>query len=267
MERIPQTSLRRVGVDHSSSRNTSEIDLVQLLEVTAHDLRNPISGILAAGQYLLEDAAPVLDEHHIALLQSIDSSGRAMLALIEDALELCSIESGNLRLDIKTTDIQPVLHRAVLLSQVPANAKKIHLDVHSAQPASLPPIEIDSARILRAVDSVLSSSIRLARPGSRIEIGAGARGGNLTIWARTDGFGISTMGLRSLFNHFRKGSRSNRPGVEGGIALSLAKVGRIVEAHGGSVRVEGRAGQDSTIKLSLPLPSRAIAHRGAAGAP
>jgi signal transduction histidine kinase len=239
-------------------RQNGSFDPIQLLEVTAHDLRNPISGILAAGQYLLEDAREILDEHHLALLQSIDSSSRSMLRLIEDALELCGIESGTERLKLETTDLQPVMNRAVLLSSAVADLKKIRVEVETR--ASIPPICIDPVRILHALDSLLVTSIRLARPGSRIVLGAASRGDRLTVSIRTDGLGISPNALRALFNPFRKG-RTSRLGVEGGIALSLAKVGRIVEAHGGVVRVEGRVGNELSIKLALPFTQGSSVHK------
>jgi signal transduction histidine kinase len=265
MERFLQTRPPRSTAPNSDSQNNGVFDPIQLLEVTAHDLRNPISGILAAGQYLLEDANSVLDDHHLALLQSIDSSSRSMLRLIEDALELCGIESGHLRLEIETTDLQPVMNRALLLSNMVADLKQIRMEVEHRGSASLPPICVDPVRILHALDSLLLTSIKLARPGSRISIGAGSRGNRLTVWVRSEGFGISPVALRSLFNPFRRG-RNNRPGVEGGIALSLAKVGRIIEAHGGAVRVEGREGSELSIKLALPLTTRTGVHKGAAGA-
>uniref|UniRef100_Q01YP4 histidine kinase n=1 Tax=Solibacter usitatus (strain Ellin6076) TaxID=234267 RepID=Q01YP4_SOLUE len=265
MEHFLQTRPPRSAPANSDSRNNGVFDPIQLLEVTAHDLRNPISGILAAGQYLLEDANSVLDEHHLALLQSIDASSRSMLRLIEDALELCGIESGHLRLAIETTDLQPVMNRALLLSNMVADLKQIRLEVEHRRSAPLPAICVDPVRILHALDSLLLTSIKLARRGSKISIGAGSRGDRLTVWVRTEGFGISPVALRSLFNPFRKG-RNNRPGVEGGIALSLAKVGRIIEAHGGAVRVEGREGAELLIKLALPLTTRSAARKGAAGA-
>src|SRR5262245_58409082 len=71
---------------------TVSIDRARLLGIAAHDLRNPISGILTASQYLLDDAASSLEAEHVALLQSIESSSRFMLRLIEDMLEISTIE-------------------------------------------------------------------------------------------------------------------------------------------------------------------------------
>ncbi len=240
---------------------------MQLLEVAAHDLRNPISGILAAGQYLADDAGSVLDEHHLALLESIDCSGRSMLRLIDDVIELSHIESGTLRLDIQATDIQPLLHRAILSSQPAADRKKIKVDVLTGTNRSVPALDIDAARVFRAIDSLVTNTIKLTRAGSRIEITSGVRAGKAIISLRTDGSNLAARDVRALFNPFKK-SRVTRPGVESGTALGLAKVKRIIEVHGGAMRVQGGKGTEWTIQMTLPLVQpalerRAIAHKAA----
>ena len=270
-EKLRQTAVWQLGVEPAGTHDEDGFDPIQLLEVAAHDLRNPISGILAAGQYLLDDAGYLLDEQHLALLQSIEASSRSMLRLIDDVIELSQIESGKLRLDIQTTDIQPLMNRALLQNQAAAERKKVQLDVEADGGALLPPIDIDPVRIFHAIDSLVSHTIKLARAGSKIEIGIGARAGKATISLGTDGCGMSAAALRSLFNPFRKG-RSTMPGVQGGTALAFAKVKRIIEAHGGVMGVQTGNGKEWTIKVTLPLPQRgtlkrAIAHRGAAGAP
>ena len=270
-EKLRQTAVWQFGVEPAGTHDEDGFDPIQLLEVAAHDLRNPISGILAAGQYLLDDAGYLLDEQHLALLQSIEASSRSMLRLIDDVIELSQIESGKLRLDIQCTDIQPLMNRALLQNQAAADRKKVQLDVEANGGALLPPIDIDPVRIFHAIDSLVSHTIKLARAGSKIEIGIGARAGKATISLGTDGCGMSAAALRSLFNPFRKG-RSTMPGVQGGTALAFAKVKRIIEAHGGVMGVQTGNGKEWTIKVTLPLPQRgtlkrAIAHKGAAGAP
>jgi signal transduction histidine kinase len=237
-------------------------DPIQLLEMAAHDLRNPISGILAAGQYLLEDAGALLEEQHVAMLQSIDASSRSMLRLIDDLIELAGIESGELRLDMKAAEIQPLMNQAVSASQAVADRKRVRLVMDSDGKAPLPALSIDPVKIFHAIDSLLASTVKFSRPGSRIEIGVGSRAGKATIWLRTDGSGISAGALRSLFNPFRK-NRTIRPGVEGGTALSLARAKRIIEAHGGVAHVHSGEAKELTIKLTLPLRISAIAHKNA----
>jgi signal transduction histidine kinase len=270
-EKLRQTAVWQFGVEPADTHDEDGFDPIQLLEVAAHDLRNPISGILAAGQYLLDDAAHLLDDQHLALLQSIEASSRSMLRLIDDVIELSHIESGKLRLDIQTTDIQPLMNRALLQNQAAADRKKVQLKVEAVGGALLPPIDIDPVKIFHAIDSLVGHTIKLARAGSKIEVGIGARAGKATISLGTDGGGMSAAALRSLLNPFRKG-RSPMPGVQGGTALAFAKVKRIIEAHGGVVGVQAGNGKEWAIKVTLPLPQhgtlkRAIAHRGAAGAP
>jgi signal transduction histidine kinase len=121
---------------------------------------------------------------------------------------------------------------------------------------------MDPVKIFHAMDSLLASTVKFSRPGSRIEIGVGSRAGKATIWLRTDGSGISAGTLRSLFNPFRK-NRTIRSGVESGTALSLAKAKRIVEAHGGATHVHSGEARELTIQLTLPLQKRATAHKKA----
>jgi signal transduction histidine kinase len=241
-------------------RKRAGFNPIQLLEIAAHDLRNPISGILAAGQYLMEDAGAQLEEQHLAMLQSIDASSRSMLRLIDDLIELAVIESGGLRLEMKAAEIQPLMNQAVSASQADADRKRVRLVMDSDGKALLPPLSMDPVKIFHAMDSLLASTVKFSRPGSRIEIGVGSRAGKATIWLRTDGSGISAGTLRSLFNPFRK-NRTIRSGVESGTALSLAKAKRIVEAHGGATHVHSGEARELTIQLTLPLQKRAIADK------
>jgi signal transduction histidine kinase len=267
MDKLHPNHSWQSNAEPADSHEKGGFDPMQLLEVAAHDLRNPISGILAAGQYLVDDAGSVLDEHHLALLESIDSSGRSMLRLIDDVIELSHIESGSLRLDIQATDIQPLLHRAVLSSQPAAERKKVGLDVLTCTNGPLPALDIDPARIFRALDSLVTNTIKLTKAGGRIKVAIGSRAGKATISLTTEGSSIAARDLRALFNPFKK-SRVTRPGVESGIALALAKVKRIIEVHGGAMRVQGGKGMDWTVQLTLPLAQpalekRAIAHKAA----
>jgi signal transduction histidine kinase len=267
MDKLHQNLSWQNSGESAGAHEKGGFDPMQLLEVAAHDLRNPISGILAAGQYLVDDAGSVLDEHHLALLESIDSSGRSMLRLIDDVIELSHIEAGKLRLDIQTTDVQPLLNRALMLSQPAADRKKVKLDVLTDTNGPIPALDIDPARIFRAIDSVVANTIKLSRTGSRIEVATGARAGKATISLRTDASSIAARDLRALFNPFKKG-RVNRPGVESGTALALAKVKRIIEVHGGAIRVQGGKEMEWTLQLTLPLTQptierRAVAHKAA----
>src|SRR5260370_35988891 len=139
-ERSGRTRPRQFAVLPAGIRKRAGFNPIQLLEIAAHDLRNPISGILAAGQYLLEDAGALLDEQHLTMLQLIDSASRSMLRLIGDVIELANIESGELRLDIKTAELQPLMNQAVSMSQAAAGRKMVGLGLDPEGTAPVPPL-------------------------------------------------------------------------------------------------------------------------------
>jgi signal transduction histidine kinase len=260
-----QNHTSHILIDLPCEQPKDALDPIQLLEIAAHDLRNPISGILAASQYLLEDARSVLDESQLAMLGSIDSSSRSMLRLIDDLTELSAIESGKLRLDVKTTDLCPLLAHALSSSRAVADRKKVQLDLEADCKPSLPLLDIDPEKVFRALERLLTSTVMLTGQGGKILVGMHSRAGRATISLRVEGCAASAAAVRTLFSPFRK-RRMSRSGVEGGTALALAKVTRIVEAHGGVIRVERSAEKELTIKLSFPLPKRTAEPRHAAGA-
>jgi signal transduction histidine kinase len=188
-----------------------------------------------------------------------------MLRLIEDILELCNIQSGTLQLNITTTNLQPLINRAMLLSQPVAERKKVRIELEGGGKLSLPPVQIDPVRMVHALESLITSLVKLARPGSTIEVAAGVRLGRATIGLRSEGFAVSAPVLRLLFNPFR--SRAGRQGVEGGTALALATAKQIIAAHGGVLRIEAGAGSSLSVKLGLPLPAREAIRKRVAGAP
>jgi signal transduction histidine kinase len=267
VDKLHQNLSWQNSAEIANAHEKGGFDPMRLLEVAAHDLRNPISGILAAGQFLADDAGSVLDEHHLTLLESIDSSGRAMLRLIDDVIELSHIESGRLRLDIQPTDIRPLLQRALLSNQPAADRKKIKLDLLTAANGPLRALEIDPARIFRAIDGLFANAIKLTRTGGRLEIFTSSRANKAMISLRTDGSSIKASDLRALFNPFKK-NRLAKTGVESGTALALARIKRIIEVHGGTIRVQAGEATAWTLQLTLPqsqpaIERRAIAHKAA----
>lgn len=265
IEKPLQNHRLHILVEPACGQSKDGLDPIQLLGVAAHDLRNPISGILAASQYLLEDARSVLDENQLAMLASIDSSGRSMLRLVDDLMELSEIESGKLRLDVKATALQPLLTHVLSSNRALADRNKVRLDLDVDQNVHLPPLDIDPEKVFRALECLLKSTIMLTRPGGRIVVGVESRTGRTTISLRIEGSSVSAGAARSLFNPFRK-HRMSRPGVECSAALALAKVKRIVEAHCGAIRVERTAAKELMIKVVFPLPKDTAVHRRAVGA-
>jgi signal transduction histidine kinase len=237
-------------------KQTLESPEVSFLMAVAHDLRNPIAGALAASQYLLEDAARSLDEEQSDLLRSIESSSQIALQLIDDMLEISTIQSGNLRLNLQPADILALIDQNLRLNRLLGERKGTRLDVITNGP--VPAIRADLLRMNRVFGDLLRNAIELSPPAGRIEIRVGTEGGRAMISVRDEGPGFSAEELEATFDPFHR-PRTYRRSAELGLRLAIVK--RTVEAHGGQVRVESKVGHGSTFTILLPISIRPAAPR------
>lgn len=241
----PEESKERHGVERASGSKH-----LRLLEIAAHDLRNPLSGVLAATEYLIEDAGRVLEPHHIALLCSIESSARLMLRLLEDMLEIPTLGSGKVRLELHSADIGSLLEQAVAANRPLAEEKRVSVEVSLHKP--LPALTADPGKLTGALTVLLTGVIRSSHLGARIELLVSSRSDHLAVTLRYQSATDAADVLRSLF-HSSQTDRPRRGLSDERIALALAQVKRIVEAHRGTVHFEAGEKRESTVTLRLPV--------------
>jgi signal transduction histidine kinase len=233
----------------------------QVLRMVAHDLRNPLSGILNATEYLLGDAEGVLEETDLKLLQGIESTSRFMLRLIDDMVEIATIESGRLLLDRKPTDVLSLIERILLLNRAVAERKKISIDVIA--PSELPRISLDSVKMYRVIDNLVMNAVKFSSPGDKVMVRVETGEGLINISVVDQGPGIPAHELKTVLKPFQKGQLATLSKTAGtGLGLAIAK--RIVEAHGGQLQLKSHVGKGSTLTVSLPTSAhagRGVPHR------
>jgi signal transduction histidine kinase len=214
---------------------------IPFIRTLAHDLRNPISGILAASQCLLEDATLFLDGPHVTLLRAIESSSDLLLHLIEDMLEVARAGAGELRLHLRPTDVTKLVEKSVQIHRGRAEARNIRLRV--TRDEAVPRVEIDTPKLRWALNALLANTIRSSERGGEIEIHVGTQRKNVVIAVRPAGGGSaartdSRNGLAKRGRH-----RAN--------ALTVSTARLIVEGHGGTIRVNQK-GTAFAYTLTLP---------------
>jgi signal transduction histidine kinase len=221
-----------------------------MLHIVAHDLRNPISGILAASEYLIENLPQVEGEEHTALLQAIYSSSRSTLQLIDDVVEILATDHGTDRFHFAPTDLMALVEQNVALNRALARQKGIEL--HLTGDSAIPLLPLDPKKILQAIDSLLKNTIGFSVRNSTIEIGVHKQADVAVLSVRQQGRGIPAREPELERAPFRKGRvvepRLNIPQT----GLWLAVIARIVEAHGGQVRLQSGAGKN-VFTVSLPI--------------
>jgi K+-sensing histidine kinase KdpD len=231
------------------SGNGTEASLLWL-EIATHDLRNPVSGILAAAQFLIEDAGRILQTHHITLLRSIESSSQFMLRLLQDLSEIPALESSHLQFDFNLTDFGILLEDAVFANRPLAASKRVSLELKIEKPA--PMIFADASKIGHALNTLLASAVRYAPADDKIEVRVGARKNHAVITLRSEDPDKLANDLKSLFDSSR-GGRPKSGLSEERAALTLGMAERIVAGHRGTIQMGADAARGVFLTLTLPI--------------
>jgi two-component system, OmpR family, sensor kinase len=228
----------------------------QLLGMTAHDLRNPLGVIAGVVEILNEELADSLSGHNRDLLARVARSAEYMLGLIDDMLDYSKIDAGRLDLELQPVDVADLIRQNVEFNSILANKKGINLRFESDGPPLT--LNLDSRRIQQVLNNLVSNALKFANTGSAVTVTLRSSVSEVTIAVADQGQGIAADELGKLFKPFSQ-TRTKSTAREKSTGLGLAIVRRIVEAHGGSIRVESELGRGSTFYLSFPATPPAAA--------
>ena len=222
----------------------------QVLSVVSHDLRNPLSAIAMCAKVLREDTGQMRADERESLLTTIVQSADWMNRLIQDLLDVASIEAGRLSLERGRQFAPALLSQAVRMFEVEASQRRVQLETRA--PAELPPMLVDASRIVQVLGNLLNNALKFTPDGGRILVGAEGRGANVVFFVSDSGPGIPAADQARVFDRYWHARRSaNKRGT--GLGLSIAK--GIVEAHGGRIWLESAPGEGTTFSFSVPVDS------------
>lgn len=222
----------------------------RFLGIAAHDLRSPLSIIRGYIKLLQSGICGTSPEAARQMLERMDYTCESMLSLINDLLDVSAIESGQLVLDLRTVHLGRYLRELYELNRLQAEGKSIRLQLELAP--ELPSIEVDSDRLGQAINNVIGNAIKFSPEHTDVVFGARTVDGAVEIYVQDHGPGIPEAEIGKIFTEFSKTSVKPTQG-EKSTGLGLAIVKRMIEAHGGSIRVKSRVGEGSTFTLTLPL--------------
>jgi len=221
----------------------------EFLGMAAHDLRNPIGTNLFLAGLLCKEVANVLTEEQFRYLSDIQSLSRFMLQLIDDLLDVSSIEAGLLHLKRRPSDLRKLLRRNVSFNSKLATQKHIHVGLQIE--GELPKLSLDEGKIEQVLNNLISNAIKFSQPGTTVEVRAATEDDGVLISVRDQGPGISEAEHVKLFQPFGLTSVRATAG-ERSTGLGLAISRKIVEGHGGHIRVESKIGVGSVFLFTLP---------------
>ena len=239
--RLQETAAQRQALDQERRELTAAI---------SHDLRTPLASIRAMTE-ALADGVVAEGEEKERFYAKIQHEVERLNLLINDLFELAQLDAGAPQLDYRLLSLPEIAADVVDAMQVRAGRDGISLDVRvEGEPRLVP---ADGSRIERAAANLVLNALEHTVSGGRVDVAVREEaGGWLCLSVSDTGEGIAADDLPHIWNRFFQAERSRSNGRRrNGAGLGLAIVKGIVEAHGGTVGVESRAGRGSTFTLRL----------------
>jgi signal transduction histidine kinase len=222
----------------------------RFLGMAAHDLRNPLAAIQSYSEFLIEEAGAQLSPEHQEFVATIYASSRFMANLVNDLLDISTIESGQLRLDLEVVDLIALIRRNVELNSILAHKKGITLTF--ASDGDIPPMVLDVSKIEQVINNLVSNAIKYSYPDSPVSIRLARQAERVVLSVADEGQGIPAEEMDKLFEYFGRTSVQSTAG-EPSTGLGLAIARNIVVGHGGEIWAESQVGEGSTFYVSLPI--------------
>lgn len=221
----------------------------EFLANMSHELRTPLNAILGLSESLLEGILEPLNEKQRKAITTIANSGKHLLALINDILDLAKISAGKLQLHKTAILLCDLCESSInLISQ---QADKKNIDLKSFISPNLPPLVADELRLREVLLNLLSNAVKFTPDGGQVTLIVDYTPREIIFEITDTGIGIAEEDISKLFQSFvQLDTRLNRQYQ--GTGLGLVLVRQIVELHGGNVAVESKLGEGSCFRFTIP---------------
>ena len=256
------TGILQTGLDISVHKRSEEKLLHAKLEAEAasrtkseflanmsHELRTPLNSIIGFSDILLEQVFGELNERQLKYVNNISTSGKHLLELINDILDLSKVEAGKMELHYSEFSMDSVFEEAKAVLTPLAQDKSLEIEFRIEAVST---IEADRSRLIQILYNLVSNAIKFTPEGGKVLVNCMKSGNRVLISVIDTGIGISPKDQRKLFQPFTQlDASSSRQYCGTGLGLALVK--KIVNLHQGEIWVESEVGKGSTFIFALPL--------------
>jgi signal transduction histidine kinase len=221
----------------------------QFLASMSHELRTPLNAILGFNEMILDGIYGELPEDVKGPLENMQSSGKHLLRLINNVLDLAKIEAGRMELALSDYSVQDTV--ASVHSTLKPLAADKGLEFLASVPNDVPLAYGDGGRIAQCLMNLAGNSLKFTKAG-KVEIAVEQKDGLLLYRVADTGIGIPPDKIGGLFTEFKQ-SDATIASEYGGTGLGLSITRKFIEMHGGRIWVESEAGKGSTFLFEIPL--------------
>ncbi|WP_406696610.1 ATP-binding protein [Singulisphaera sp. Ch08] len=245
-------------VDELAQANLALFEMNRLksdfLATMSHELRTPLNSIIGFSEVLA--GSEQINERQRRYASNIQSSGKMLLGMINDILDLAKIESGKMEVRTEDFSIRDVCEALTSLARPIAERKNIDLECRLDE--AIPLLRQDSGKLRQILYNLLSNAIKFTPEGGRVSLRARTEGRHVVIDVADTGIGIAEEDREKIFEKFRQ---AGGPGQEDsvltrehqGTGLGLSIVRELTKLLGGDIFLESRPGQGSTFTVRLPM--------------
>ncbi|EKD39534.1 MAG: hypothetical protein ACD_75C00374G0002 [uncultured bacterium] len=244
-KKLQQAEIARHAAE-AASRSKSEF-----LANMSHELRTPLNSVIGFSEVLLDRLFGEINDKQQEYIGNILSSGRHLLALINDILDLAKVESGNMELEVSSFLLRDTLNASLTMLRVKAGKGSVDLQLKLAPEADVS-IIADPRKLKQIMSNLLSNAVKFTPAGGTVSVSAIRAGGFIEIAVADTGRGIREEDKGKLFQAFTQLESAYTKEFEG-TGLGLALTRQLVELHGGKIRVESVYGKGSRFSFTLPL--------------
>jgi len=220
---------------------------LQFINALAHELKTPLTSIVASGGLLLEELKNGRKSPQVRLTENILSATEKLEARLSELLDIARVESLSFGLNLEPLDLRPLLQN-IANELAPAAAGKHQTLTLDISP-SVPMVNADKQRMEQVLLNLLTNAIKFCREGSEIQLGLRKEGTEVVVEVKDNGPGISKEEQARLFTPYYRVDADRKRFPGSGLGLALSK--QLVELHGGKMWVESELGQGSTFSFSL----------------
>ena len=225
----------------------------QMVQMTSHDLKNPLQAAMSYLELLVEDGEDLFDSEMHEYADHIWTHLARMHRIISGILDLERVQSGTPAFELCALD--EVVTRVVGEYADQARSKGLQLDVEGV--AAPPPVLGDVNQITQALSNLVDNAVKFTRQGGSVTVGLTAEAERVLVSVRDTGIGIPHEELARIFDRFYRVQHHNLGHVTGsGLGLSLVKA--IVDRHQGEIRIESEPGEGTTFWVAFPRPMEAL---------
>jgi two-component system, NtrC family, sensor kinase len=242
------------GLERKVDERTRELEIAnqhksEFLANMSHELRTPLNAIIGFSEVLQEKMFGEMNEKQTEYINDIHGSGKHLLSLINDILDLSKIEAGRMELDLTRFDVPSAISNALTLMRERAGRHFVALS--STVDERTGEITADERKFKQILLNLLSNAVKFTPEGGKVDVRARRLDGGVEVAVADTGVGIAPADHRAVFEEFRQLGTDYTKKAEG-TGLGLALTRKFVELHGGSIRLESEPGKGSTFTFTLP---------------